>query len=214
MSRTSKDTVLIAHRINTLEQLEKLTPELGCEIDLRSNPSNCSLYLAHDPFTDGVSFESWLARFALKKMRGPLILNTKEDGLEGKLTELLKKYGVTNYFFLDTTLPTLNRLSRDGEKNLALRLSSLEPSTAFSQFVGSVKWLWVDCFQGEPLPVEMVSAWTAKFKICLVSPELQGRPENEISRFLALARLSDAICTKHPHSWSKLLDSSKIRKAG
>jgi hypothetical protein len=77
--------IYIQHRINTLEQLEDLNPEFGAEIDLRSDPMSGELYLHHDAFVKGVSFSDWIALFAKRGIRGPLILNTKEDGLETDL---------------------------------------------------------------------------------------------------------------------------------
>ena len=42
----------IAHRINTISELEKLPMKYGVEIDLR-DALDGSVYLAHDPFTGG-----------------------------------------------------------------------------------------------------------------------------------------------------------------
>ena len=52
---------------------------------------------------------------------------------------------------------------------------------------------------------------SAGFKLCLVSPELQGRSaENEIPRLVELLRerdiFADAVCTKRPELWEQALD--------
>ena len=51
------------------------------------------------PFTeDGVNFEEWLKHYNLK---GTLVINVKEEGLEMIIIKLLEKYNITNYMFLD-----------------------------------------------------------------------------------------------------------------
>jgi len=72
---------------------------------------------------------------------------------------------------------------------------------------GKVDWVWVDCFTHFPLSEQ--DARRLKdlgFKICLVSPELQGRDANvEIPQMALLLRerniLADAVCTKRPDLW-------------
>jgi hypothetical protein len=74
-------------------------------------------------------------------------------------------------------------------------------------FIGKIRWLWIDCFQGIPFPVEKVLPFQDKIKICLVSPELQGNPlESSIDLFLPWAKQVDAICTKHPEIWQAILE--------
>jgi hypothetical protein len=71
-------------------------------------------------------------------------------------------------------------------------------------FKGKATWAWVDCFHGEPLSAEIVKLAQKDFKICLVSPELQGMPLDRIQLFSELVPLCDAICTKQPHLWQKM----------
>ena len=65
MKRVREETVateLIAHRVNTSEELAKLPPEYGVELDLRDRGDK--LFLRHDPFGDGESFEDYLRNYA------------------------------------------------------------------------------------------------------------------------------------------------------
>ncbi len=196
----------IKHRVNTIEELKGINPSWGVEVDLRSAVGRAGkLHLSHDPWVEGDDFEVWLQAFRAQKVAGTLILNTKEDGLEGRTLELLARYGVTDYFFLDTALPTLVRWSlRQGNSHFALRVSTHEPIDLLSSFAGKASWVWVDCFDGIPMPTNAIRELKGKFKICLVSPELQGQPKDRIPEFRELFSLADAVCTKHPEAWSKL----------
>src|SRR6516162_9573920 len=110
----------IAHRINQLEQLRTLPTEFGAEIDLRDRGDR--LILQHDPFIDGEDAEPFFANWK----HGTLILNVKSERIEYRVTELLKKYGITDYFFLDSSLPMIVKLSKEGENKLAVRYSEYE----------------------------------------------------------------------------------------
>lgn len=193
---------LIQHRINTVQQLNALSPRVnGCEIDLRSHSSNPGkLHLSHDPWVEGVDFEMWLKAYKHKNFSGPLILNTKEDGLEDRALELLAHYQITQFFFLDTALPTLVRWTKQkNEKRFAIRLSDYEPKELAEKFQGLADWIWVDCFDTKPIDAGLLPKHD--FKICLVSPELQGGNVDQISNFKLLAQQSHAVCTKYPDKW-------------
>ncbi len=91
-------------------------------------------------------------------------------------------------------------LSKAGAKRIAMRYSEFESKETVLNFAGLVDWIWVDCFTRLPLHRSERDLFKdAGFKLCLVSPELQGRPD-DIS--LYKKQLSDeeiafdAICTK------------------
>lgn len=190
---------LVKHRVNRIAELREMNPAWGAEIDLRSVVGEAGrLHLSHDAWSRGDDFETWLKLFRERDVKGPLILNTKEDGLEERVIELLKKYSVVNYFFLDTALPTLVKWTAKGSSDFAVRLSQYEPEAFCRKFEGRVKWVWVDCFEGRLLEAKMVSALRGKFKLCLVSPELQGKPFEKSAPFLELLALCEAVCTKYP----------------
>jgi len=74
-----------------------------------------------------------------------------------------------------------------------------------------VNWVWVDCFTKFPLSTgDAKQLKDAGFKLCLVSPELQGRdPQIEIPQLAALLRdrniICDAICTKQTAFWETMI---------
>ena len=110
----------IAHRINTIDELKKVPTNFGVELDLRDYGNR--LILQHDPFTDGEDFEEYLKHYN----HGLMILNIKSERIEHRVLELVKKYKVRDYFFLDSSFPMIFLLAKEGEKNIALRFSELE----------------------------------------------------------------------------------------
>lgn len=185
----------IAHRINTKSELEALDSCFGLELDLRDSLDG-RVYMQHDPFIVGEDFEEFLKSYK----HGTLILNVKSERIEFKILELLKKYGVTNYFFLDSSFPMIKTLSDRGESKVALRFSEFEGMDTLESMKGKVDWIWVDCFTKFPLtkPLEE-KLHNLGYKICIVSPELQSQPE-KIAVYKNIIKESkikvDAICTK------------------
>lgn len=204
----SKSPELIKHRVNKIEELRSLdNVSLGCEVDLRSDVHRVGhLILSHDPWGNGEPFEDWIRCYREKRMNGPLIINTKEDGLENAIIKQLELYGVSNYFFLGTSTPTIFEWTKNKTCNkFSVRLSSIEPLESILKFRGIAEWIWLDCFDAKPLPyIENLKEITG-LKVCLVSPELQGGSINGIEDFTKWASVADAICTKHPDYWMQRL---------
>lgn len=192
---------IIAHRRNAIAELEATPTQYGVEVDIRSHGER--LIIHHDPFREGEDFERWMQSFR----HGTLILNVKEEGLEARLLEIMKRSAVEDFFFLDQSFPFLVKWARNGEHRCAVRVSEFESVDTALTLAGKVDWVWVDCFTRFPLTTESAERLQqAGFKLCLVSPELQGRPpETEIPQLRAtLASLriaAEAVCTKRPDLW-------------
>jgi hypothetical protein len=161
------------------------------------------LVLAHDPFKNGENFELWLEHF----QHETLILNVKEDGLEERVVEILKSKGVSDYFFLDQPFPTLRKSVFAGHP-VAMRLSEYENPIDLDSI--KIDWIWLDSFTGDWSYLDKHSVWlrNGKYKVCIVSPELQGRQiEDEPSRIIEYLKLSsitpNAVCTKKPANWER-----------
>ncbi len=192
----------IKHRINTIAEVNELGPGLGAEIDLRTYLNE--IILRHDPYGTGDSLAGYLKAWAKKKDRGTLILNTKEDQLEAKALEMLRHENITDFFFLDTTLPSTVKLAvREKMPKLAIRVSEYEPPEAALKFAGLADWVWLDCFSGTPPSRATLAALKAKFRLCLVSPELHAYPKEIWGPFYEIASDVDAVCTKDPQSWKE-----------
>jgi hypothetical protein len=192
---------LIAHRRNTLAKLNATPVRYGIEVDIRSHGDK--LVIHHDPFVAGEPFEAWIAAYR----HGTLILNVKEEGLEPRLIELMNIMGIQDYFFLDQSFPFLVKYSRLGVRRCAVRVSEFESIYTALTLAGKVEWIWVDCFTQFPLSHDEAGMLQeAGFKLCLVSPELQGRDaETEIAQLVQLLQerniRAEAVCTKRPDLW-------------
>ena len=88
-----------------------------------------------------------------------------------------------------------------------MRVSEFESIDTALTLAGRIDWVWVDCFTRFPLETaDAARLRDAGFKLCLVSPELQGRTDP-----VAIAAMRDevaakgiridAVCTKQPDLW-------------
>lgn len=194
---------LIQHRINTIAQLEQVPVEFGVELDLR----DCGprLILQHEPFSDGEDFALYLRRYR----HGTMILNIKSERIEHRVLAELKRAGtVKDYFFLDCSFPMIHSLLALGEHRIAVRFSELEPIEGPLALAGQVDWVWVDCFTRLPLDRESHARLRRHFKLCVVSPELEGHGLERIAEFAEQIRRFpvDAVCTKRPDLWQQAMD--------
>jgi len=196
---------IIIHRRNTMADLKATPTDYGVELDVRSFGGR--LVIHHDPFVVGEDFQEWLSVYE----HGTLILNVKEEGLEYRLVELMARHGVNNYFFLDQSFPFLVKSAQIGEKRCAVRVSEYESIDTAMALAGKIDWIWVDCFTKFPLiGKDATRLKKAGFRLCLVSPELQGRDAvveiPQLARFIREERIRpDAVCTKRPDIWEKMV---------
>ncbi len=196
----------ICHRVNNQEDMIPQDCEYGVEIDLRDD-INGNIYMEHEPFISGNDFEEYIKEYN----KGTMILNIKSERIELKVIELLKKYNINDYFFLDSSFPMIKLLSDKGENNIALRFSEYEGIDTIINMSGKVKWIWVDCFTRLPITKEIEEKFhQMKYKICMVSPELQGQDEKleEYANYIKKNNIKfDAICCKEYNikRWKKIL---------
>lgn len=195
--------IIIKHRLNTIDQLKSCDKKYGVEVDIRSKGSD--LIIHHDPFKEGILFKEWINYYN----HNFLILNTKEEGLEKELIRIMNDRKIKDYFFLDQSFPFLLKTAKAGERRCAVRLSEYESISTCITLAGIVEWVWVDYFS--TLPIEKDDYKILKkhnFKLCLVSPELQGFNSKEIqslkSKLSSNEILFDAVCTKVPELWIDL----------
>ena len=198
---------LISHRRNTISELRATDPRYGIEVDLRSEGNR--LIIHHDPCIPGESFDEWINAYR----HGTLILNVKEEGLESRLIATMEAKGISDFFFLDQSFPFLVKWSNAGEHRCAVSVSEFESINTALSLAGKVDWVWVDCFTQFPLnEYDAKALKDAGFKLCLVSPELQGRDANvEIPKLASLLKelniVADAVCTKRPDLWETTVTS-------
>ncbi len=193
---------IIAHRRNTVAELEATPTSHGVEVDIRSFGTR--LVIHHDPYVEGEDFERWMDHYR----HGTLILNVKEEGLEQRLLQSMAAHGISDFFFLDQSFPFLVKTARQGERRCAVRVSEFEQIDTALTLAGKIDWVWVDCFTRFPLSREDAQRLRAAgFRLCLVSPELQQRtdPQEVVALRQLLAERdiqADAVCTKLPERWA------------
>jgi hypothetical protein len=169
------NTIFIIHRINNINELLNIDKQFGIEIDIRNN--NNDIILSHDPFNENDC--DLLIDYLDKYNNDLLILNIKSERLELKCIELLKKYNITNYFFLDSSFPIIYLLNNKyNDNNIACRLSEYEPIDIYYNIKNMIKYIWIDCFTKFILTKEYYDIFVNdNKKICIVSPELQNQKE-------------------------------------
>jgi hypothetical protein len=194
-------TLVCAHRVNDPGQLRELPPELGVEIDLHADGDR--LVLVHDAFSTGPDFAEWLAGYRHRF----IVLNTKEEGLEARITAALDERGVTAWAFLDQSFPFLVRTLHSGETRTMVRISEYESVSTALALRPRPDWVWVDSFTGAwPAAAELRALAAAGYSLMVVSPELQGRDLDAeqplvTGRFLEAGVPVHGVCTKRPDAW-------------
>lgn len=191
---------IIAHRINTINQLKKLNNNFGVEIDIRTKGDQ--LVIGHDPFSTYENFDEWLKYY----IHQTLILNVKEEGLEEFLIKKMYFAGINNFFILDQGFPYLIKTLNKGEKRCSVRLSEYESINTVLSLKGKIDWVWIDFFSKFPINYAQYEILkNNKFKLCFVSPELQGYSDEvciDLKDYIKQNNMQfDAVCTKKLNFW-------------
>lgn len=195
--------IIIKHRVNSINEIVSTPYSYGVEIDLRTFGSEIIIH--HDPFQEGVKFSEWLQYYNHKF----LVLNVKEDGLEMFISELIEKFKIKNYFFLDQPIPSLFKFSKTSPQFASVRVSDIESTENALKI--NTGWAWLDSHTGDwdYLLNAMEQLKSRNIKMCLVSPELQRTSyEKEILQLKNLTSKLligfDAVCTKYPYLWADI----------
>jgi hypothetical protein len=194
---------LIAHRLNKISEIKKLSKKYGAEIDLRSSGSKIILH--HDPYKKGEKLENYLSNYN----HGTLILNIKESGIEKDVIKIIKKFGIKKYFLLDVEMPFICTNTKKFNQNVSIRYSEYEPIETVSKFEKNIGWVWIDTFKTLPLS-NKVKKTLNKFNTCLVCPERWGRPKDIKKYYIKMKKLNffpNSIMTskKYIKKWEKLI---------
>ena len=191
--------IIIKHRVNNSKELKKIDINFGVEIDLRSK--NKDIYLHHDPFKKGELFSNWIKSFKHKL----IVLNVKEEGLEPKILNILRRNKVKNFFFHDQTFSSL--IKNMNKTKVSVRYSEFEELKKIDKLFNSIKWLWIDNFTEIRINKKFYSYLKKKkVKICIFSPELVKKSRsNEIKKVISYLKKNkfkiDAVCTKNSNLW-------------
>lgn len=162
---------IVIHRVNTIDQLNEIPTEYGCEIDIRAYGSE--LILNHEPFQHGERLVDYLDEYR----HGLLVLNIKEAGIEDAVLNKVRQRGIDRHFLLDVEFPYIYRAARAGERAIAMRYSEDESIETVLKYKGMVDWVWIDTNTRLPLDETIVEELRG-FRTCLVCPERWGRPRD------------------------------------
>ena len=188
--------MIIAHRINRIERLERTPVRFGVEVDVRS--SGRDLILRHEPGANGVRFADYLRRYRHRF----LVANVKCDGIEIETVRLLRRHRVRDFFLVDLAMPAIVRLVAAGERRFAARLSEFESAESVAVLRGKAEWVWIDGFTRWPAFGPRARRVLRGFRRCLVSPELHGRGVDvRTARRLSRRYGAVAVCTDVPGTW-------------
>ena len=193
---------IILHKINTINELQRVDSNFGVEIDVRAYGSD--LILNHEPYENGDKLIDYLNEYR----HGTIIINIKESGIEDDVLDLITgRHNIKNYFLLDVELPYLINASKAGQRNIAVRFSEMESIDSVKYFINKVDWVWIDTITDLPIYKQNRSTLNS-FKKCLVCPERWGRP-NDIESYKDRLKMMnftlDAVMTdrKYAKLWAK-----------
>lgn len=158
------------HRVNKIENLKRVSYDHGVEIDIRSN--NGSLVLTHDLLESADLFEEFLESYNHQL----LVANIKEAGIEKEVIKKLKDRAISKFFLLDTEFPFIIKNYEEYGSVLSLRYSKYESIDTVKNFIGKIKWVWIDTYEEFELNEEIARV-LKNFNLCLVSPSRWGDSE-------------------------------------
>ncbi|HBO6962624.1 TPA: phosphodiesterase [Pseudomonas aeruginosa] len=168
----------------------------GTETDVRDLGGQ--LVISHDmPTGTEMSLDALLMIMGGRNL--PLAINIKADGLAAAVKEKFERAGHTNWFVFDMAVPDMRSYLQQGVATYT-RLSEVEPSPAW---INQAAGIWLDGFEGEWYSNAEIEALLAQgLKVCVVSPELHGRPHEPLwSRLLDLRNTAGlTLCTDLPET--------------
>ncbi|EAI4563122.1 hypothetical protein A9L89_02745 [Campylobacter coli] len=190
--------MIFLHRQNNLEfSIENY----GIEIDLRYNEN---LVLNHDLLEKNSLYPFFEEKIQFMK-NIPIICNIKESGLEERVIELLGDN--FEYYFLDSQIPDILRLSKNGyQGKFIIRISDVESYNERLMSVVKPKYVWVDYSQFSNFDIQNYREFIYGIKPkleqvepILVSPELYDLSYIEfIEPIQSILPKGFSVCTKKP----------------
>tara|TARA_B100001741_G_scaffold146147_1_gene120569 strand:+ start:143 stop:715 length:573 start_codon:yes stop_codon:yes gene_type:complete len=174
--------IKIIHRVNTADELKQIPNDYGVEIDIRGFKDK--LILTHEFGEKGYDFNDYINLYS----HNLLVANIKESGIENEVITKLNKKNISNYFLLDVEFPYILQNHKEHGEKLSLRFSRFEGIETIRNFIGKVKWVWIDTYDDFKLNDETTDV-LSKFNLCLVSPSRWGHP-NKIEFYLDKFRKS------------------------
>jgi hypothetical protein len=195
--------VVLSHRGYWKTPEEKNTAEafrrsfdcgFGAEIDVRD--CRGALVVSHDmPKGGELAFTDLLDMLARRPL--PLAINVKADGLVAPLVAAMSAANVVDWFVFDMSIPDTRAYLKAGAPVFA-RVSEVEPEPVWQN---EVQGIWLDGFSETWWNAANIEALLRPDRrVCVVSPELHGRPRHPAWEMLQpfRDRSSMMLCTDFP----------------
>jgi glycerophosphoryl diester phosphodiesterase len=173
--------IILSHRGYWKQIEERNSPEafhrsfslgFGTELDVRDYGGR--LVVSHDPAdSSSLDFESFLKIYCYYDKELYIAINVKADGLQPLLLGMLRVFDINNYFVFDMSIPDALGYLKCRMKTFT-RESEFEINPAYYE---QAEGIWMDEFNGHWITSERINYHLNNGKkVCIVSPELHGRP--------------------------------------
>lgn len=200
--------IILSHRGYWKSSKEKNQPSafdrsfslgFGTETDVRD--FNGELVISHDIADSScMKLNEMLDIYIRYDDTLPLAINIKSDGLQSKLSNILERYKISNYFVFDMSVP-------DGLQYIKKRLATFTRESEYEKipaFYSESDGVWLDAFKENWINFDTVKNHLDNDKkICIVSPDLHGRDyHSEWEKYKAIERKLNykeiMLCTDYP----------------
>lgn len=207
---------ILSHRGFWLEPSEKNTlgafdrsfrSGFGTETDIRDLEG--ILVIAHDPPRHGaMTAEYMLTLHDAIDPALPLALNVKADGLQAMTTALIERFGLTEAFVFDMSIPDMLQWLKSGVP-VYTRLSDVEPEPLLADRCAGI---WLDAFHSDWWDATTIERQLAAGRrVCIVSPDLHRRDHRPVWDRLAAAGVIATddvmLCTDFPQAAKEFFES-------
>lgn len=167
----------------------------GTETDVRDRAGE--LVISHDmPDSTTMTLTDLLSIVGQRTL--PLALNIKADGLAETLARSMSGFDRSSWFVFDMSVPDMRAHLRCGNPVYA-RLSEVE---SVAGWLNDAEGIWLDAFEDDRwYNMGTIDDLLAQGKrVCIVSPELHGRPHHAVWESLRSLRSRQnlMLCTDLP----------------
>ena len=180
---------------NSIESFERAVVQgFGIETDIRDHEQR--LVISHDP-PRGSEVDLLDFMNLVSKMRAPLALNIKADGLASLLVNIMRSFTAVDWFVFDMSVPDM-LLYAQQQIPFYTRLSEYESPPIL---LDEAKGVWVDSFNKNWVDISSLLDLSTKGKqVVIVSPELHKR--DHLDFWHNLKAIADnpmiSLCTDYP----------------
>jgi hypothetical protein len=214
--------VIFKHRQNNANEWVKND---GVELDVRLHGKD-NILLSHDPIDYDIGFDLNASLMAClynnEDLPKSIIVNVKTSGAEEIVAGDLSTAGVYDFYFLDSQIPDILRLSKLDEfkGKFIIRVSDVESYN--EEFMKRIqpKYIWADWSNFENFDADLydhfINTLTRQInddqELIIVSPELYNLDYSYLIPTVAeiITRHGhSSVCTKNKTLWEELIAKSK-----